>query len=101
MKTTRRYRPKHDPRSYTYELENGTLFPDVLTKGTEVSLRRKQGRYRFQYANETSTGKTVLTFVGGPLNGQHDEFTSVYPERVRAVHHKNKTLVNINREKKQ
>lgn len=99
MNTKRKYKAVHDCRSYTYELDNGTLFPDVLVKGTEVQLKGRRGRYRFQYANQTSAGRTVLTFVGGPLHGQNDEFTSVYPDRVRRIHRTNKTLVNIAKQK--
>nr|WP_206481689.1 hypothetical protein [Mycobacteroides abscessus] len=41
-----------------------------------------------------------LTFVGGPLHGQGERYVSVYPERVTRVHRINKTLTNIQKEKR-
>lgn len=72
----------------------------TLVPGTEVSLRGKRGRYRFQYARQTTEGRDELTFVGGPLHGQAERYVSVYPEQVTRVHRTNKTLVNIQRAKR-
>lgn len=91
----RRVKPKNDPRTFEYELDDGSLFPPKLIKGVEVQIHGRSGRYRFQYATETSAGKTVLTFVGGPLHGQLDEFVSAYPHKVGRVYTVNKTLINI------
>nr|WP_217265852.1 hypothetical protein [Mycobacteroides abscessus] len=41
-----------------------------------------------------------LTFVGGPLHGQGERYVSVYPDRVTRVHQINKTLTNIQKEKR-
>jgi hypothetical protein len=101
VNTKRKVRPKNDPRVFEFELADGSLFPPRLTKGIEVALQGRRGRFRFQYASETSRGLTVLTFVGGPLHGQNDEFISVYPDRVIRIFNNSKTLVNINKEKKQ
>lgn len=81
---------------YTYSLGKRTLTP-----GVEVSITGKTGRFRFQYWRHTGSGMDELTFVGGPLHGQGERFVSVYPERVSRVHRTNKTLTNIQREKKQ
>ncbi|APQ42236.1 hypothetical protein J4U02_gp124 [Mycobacterium phage Aziz] len=72
-----------------------------LVPGTEVSLEGKRGRYRFQYAEKSiHEGRpTVLTFVGGRLDGQGEKFVAVYPWRVKTVHRTSKTLVNITKEK--
>lgn len=72
----------------------------TLTPGVEVSLRGKVGRFRFQYARVNGQGVEELTFVGGPLHGQRERFITVLPERITRVHRVNKTLVNIQREKK-
>lgn len=95
MNAKRRVKPKNDPRTFEFELDDGSLFPPRLTKGVEVALQGKRGRFRFQYASETSAGRTVLTFVGGPLHGQSDEFVSVYPHRITRIYKVNKTLINI------
>lgn len=63
-----------------------------LVPGTEVSIRGERGRFRFQNARITSTGKTVLNFVGGAAG--HEVFRSFYPERVRRVHRLNRTRAN-------
>lgn len=80
---------------YTYPLGKRTLTP-----GVEVSIKGKTGRFRFQYWRNTSSGMDELTFVGGPLHGQGERFVSVYPERITRVHRINKTLTNIQREKR-
>lgn len=82
------------PHIYEFTIGRSTLVP-----GTEVSLKGKTGRFRFQYARKTAQGLDELTFVGGPLHGQGERFISVYPERVTRVHRVTKTLVNIQREK--
>ena len=71
-----------------------------MVPGTEVSLKGRRGRFRFQYSRITAQGLEELTFVGGPLHGQRDRFTSVLPDCITRVHRVNKTLVNIQREKK-
>lgn len=80
---------------YWYELGRRTLLP-----GTEVSIKGKTGRFRFQYWRHTSSGMDELTFVGGPLHGQGERYVSVYPDRVTRVHRINKTLTNIQKEKR-
>lgn len=83
------------PHVHEYQVGRSLLVP-----GTEVSLKGKTGRYRFQYARKTSDGQDELTFVGGPLHGQRERFVSVQPDRITRVHRVNRTLVNIQREKK-
>jgi hypothetical protein len=97
VNTKRRVTPKHDPNIYEYEIPGRT----TLVPGTEVSLEGRSGRYRFRYATPPSSPDrpTVLTFVGGPLHGQGEKFVSAYPDRVKRVHRKSKTLTNIQREK--
>lgn len=80
---------------YEYPLGKRTLTP-----GVEVSIQDKRGRYRFQYWRRTSAGMDELTFVGGPLHGQGERYVSVYPARITRVHRINKTLTNIQREKR-
>lgn len=80
---------------YQYALGKRTLLP-----GTEVSIKDKTGRFRFQYWRRTGSGLDELTFVGGPLHGQGERFVSAYPERITRVHRINKTLTNIQREKR-
>lgn len=60
-----------------------------LRPGTEVSIRRERGRFRFVNAQVTKDGKTVLNFIGGPAG--HEVWRSFYPERVRRVHRINRT----------
>lgn len=71
-----------------------------LTPGVEVSIKGKTGRFRFQYWRRTGSGMDELTFVGGPLHGQGERYVSVYPERITRVHRINKTLTNIQKEKR-
>jgi hypothetical protein len=94
-------KPKIDHRVYEYHIPGKT----TLTPGVEVSIVGRKGRYRFQYAQpplptDPPNKPTVLTFVGGPLNGQGEKFVSAYPDRVTRVHRKHKTLNNIQKEKK-
>ncbi|AEK10041.1 hypothetical protein FDH96_gp126 [Mycobacterium phage Rey] len=98
MNTKRRVKPKQDERRvYEFHIPGRSH----LVPGTEVSLEGKRGRYRFQYAQKPlHEGRpTVLTFVGGRLDGQGEKFVAVYPWRVKTVHRTSKTLVNITKEK--
>ena len=70
-----------------------TIGRKTLVPGTEVSLRGKRGRYRFQYARKTSGGLDELTFVGGPSG--REQFVSAYPDKVSRVHRSNTTPRNI------
>lgn len=63
-----------------------------LRPGTEVSIRRERGRFRFVNAQVTKEGKLVLNFIGGAAG--HEAFRSFYPERVRRVHRINRTWPN-------
>lgn len=98
MNTKRKVKPASDDRIYEFQVPGKRL---PLTPGTEVSLRGKTGRFRFQYAAVCEFGvhPTVLTFVGGPLNGSRVQYVSAYPERVTRIHRINKTLTNIQKEK--
>jgi hypothetical protein len=60
-----------------------------LAPGTEVSITGERGRFRFIRAHTTSTGQTVLDFIGGPDG--HPAFRSFYPERIKTVHRINRT----------
>lgn len=101
MNTKRRVKPKVDHRVFEYHIPGRS----TLTPGVECRIQGKKGRYRFQYATpplpSDPPGKpTILTFVGGPLNGQGEKFVSAYPDRVMTVHRINRTLANIQKEKK-
>ncbi|QSM01171.1 hypothetical protein SEA_NANOSMITE_147 [Mycobacterium phage Nanosmite] len=96
MNAKRKVAPKEDGRVYQFHIPGRT----TLVVGTEVTLRGKRGRYRFQYARKTSTGLDELTFVGGRLDGQGERFVSAYPDGVTRVHRTSKTLVNITKQKK-
>lgn len=98
MNTKRKVTPKVDHRLYEFQIPGKKT---LLTPGTEVSLRGKTGRFRFQYAAVCEFGvhATVLTFVGGPLSGSREQYVSAYPERVTRIHRINKTLINIQKEK--
>lgn len=63
-----------------------------LQLGTEVSIKRERGRFRFVNASTTSDGKTVLHFIGGAAG--REVFRSFYPDRVRRVHRINRTWKN-------
>lgn len=53
--------------------------------GTELSVRRKPGRYTFKGTNETKAGRTVVTLVG-PINSGREAFHACYLEDVLRVH---------------
>ena len=59
-----------------------------LTEGSEVSIYKNRGIYRFINSVETSDGKIVLNFIGGPLN--HTMMRSFYPHQVKTIHNKKK-----------
>lgn len=98
-----RLRPVNTKRKVRQELDHIHEFPlgrNTLVPGTEVSIKGKRGRFRFQYARPMPIRDFELTFVGGPLHGQRDRFISVLPEQITRVHRVNRTLVNIQRAKK-
>lgn len=64
-----------------------------LVAGTEVSIRRESGRFRFVNSTVTAAGLTVLNFVGGRAG--HEAFRSFYPERVKTVHRIVRTRANV------
>lgn len=68
-----------------------------LVPGTEVSISRERGRFRFVNAQVTSTGRMVLNFIGGAAG--HEVFRSFYPERVRRVHRLSRTRANSDKGK--
>lgn len=97
MNNKRKVKPAFDPRLYEFAVPGKRV---TLTPGTEVSLRGKRGRFRFQYAEaQTEVRPPVLTFVGGPLNGQGEKFVSAYPDRVARIHRVGRTLNSIQKEK--
>lgn len=53
--------------------------------GTELSVRRKSGRYIFKDSSQTSAGRTVLTLIG-PVNSGREAFHACYLEDVQTVH---------------
>lgn len=55
-----------------------------LEPGVEVSISGQRGRFRFTGSALTSTGLTVLNFIGGPAG--HPMMRSFYPEKVKRVH---------------
>lgn len=61
-----------------------TISGQVLTKGTELVIYGRRGRYRFFDASLTSEGKTVLNLVG-PI-GFRERFSSVYLENVKGIY---------------
>lgn len=56
----------------------------VLTKGTELVIYGRRGRYRYIDASLTSEGKTVLNLVG-PV-GYKERFSAVYLEKVKNIY---------------
>lgn len=83
---------------HIHEFSLGNLY--TLTPGVEVSLRGKRGRFRFQYARLNSEGIHDLTLCGGPLHGQKERFVSVRPGAITRIHRDQKTLTNIQRNRK-
>ena len=63
-----------------------------IKPGTEVSITKERGRFRFINASMTSQGRLVLNFVGGASG--REALRSFYPERVRRVHRINRTWAN-------
>lgn len=74
-------------------LDAATVHGRQLSPGTEVSIVRERGRFRFINATVTAAGETVLNFVGG--SSGHEAFRSFYPERVRTVHRLNRLRRNF------
>ena len=58
----------------------------VLTKGTELVIYGRRGRYRYIDASLTSEGKTVLNLIG-PV-GFREHFSAVYLEKVKNIYGK-------------
>ena len=56
----------------------------VLTKGTELVIHGRRGRYRYVDASLTSEGKTVLNLVG-PV-GYKERFSAVYLENIKNIY---------------
>jgi len=56
----------------------------VLTKGTELVIYGRRGRYRYVDASLTSEGKTVLNLVG-PV-GYKERFSAVYLENIKNIY---------------
>ncbi|ASR85673.1 hypothetical protein SEA_AMGINE_73 [Mycobacterium phage Amgine] len=63
-----------------------------LEPGTEVSIIRERGRFRFKSAATTRDGRIVCDFIGGPAG--HEQWRSFYPERIRTVHRLTRTRAN-------
>ena len=58
----------------------------VLTKGTEIVIYGRRGRYRYIDASLTSEGKTVLNLIG-PV-GFREHFSAAYLEKVKNIYGK-------------
>lgn len=58
--------------------------------GTELSIKRERGRFRFQEIVVTETGATWIYVVGGPKGVRVSRF--FHPDRVRTVHVKKTTM---------
>ena len=56
----------------------------VLTKGTELVIYGRRGRYRYVDASLTSEGRTVLNLVG-PV-GYKERFSAVYLENIKNIY---------------
>ena len=56
----------------------------VLTKGTELVIYGRRGRYRYVDASLTSEGKTVLNLIG-PV-GYKERFSAVYLENIKNIY---------------
>lgn len=56
----------------------------VLTKGTELVIYGRRGRYRYVDASLTAEGRTVLNLVG-PV-GYKERFSAVYLEKVKNIY---------------
>ncbi len=61
----------------------------MLTKGTELLVKGKRGKFRYVDASLTSTGKTVLNLIG-PV-GIHEHFSAVYIENVKKIYRKGRS----------
>lgn len=85
-------RKKFVPDTTTEYLYEATANGRTLTPGTEVSISKERGRFRFVNAQYTAAGKLVLNFIGGTPT--HEVFRSFYPERVRRVHRIVRTRAN-------
>ena len=55
----------------------------LLTKGTELMVRGKQGKFRYVDASHTAAGRTVLNLIG-PV-GAHEHWGACYVESVKKV----------------
>jgi len=56
----------------------------VLTKGTEIVIYGRRGRYRYVDASLTSEGKTVVNLIG-PI-GFRERFSAVYVENIKGIY---------------
>jgi hypothetical protein len=85
-------RGKCEPIIKVEYLEEAFVNGRHIKPGTEVSISRERGRFRFINATMTSQGQLVLNFVGGAPG--REALRSFYPERVRRVHRINRLWAN-------
>ena len=66
-----------------------TVNGKTLRKGQELTLNkgtnRPAGRYRFEYAEHSTLGQTLL-FVYGPIRRTNQRQRMISPEVIRTIH---------------